>query len=55
MRAMLDLVAVAFWTDMTRVSTLMMSHTESRSVYDFIGVNDELHACLLYTSPSPRD
>ena len=44
MRAMLDLVALAFWTDMTRVSTLMMSHTESRSVYDFIGVNDELHA-----------
>lgn len=44
MRAMLDLIALGFWTDMTRVSTLMMSHTESRSVYDFIGVNDELHA-----------
>jgi len=44
MRAMIDLIALAFWTDMTRVSTLMMSHTESRSVYDFIGVNDELHA-----------
>lgn len=44
LRAMLDLIALAFWTDMTRVSTLMMSHTESRSVYDFIGVNDELHA-----------
>ena len=30
-RAMLDLTALAFWTDMTRVSTLMMAHTESRS------------------------
>jgi hypothetical protein len=43
-RAMLDLIALAFWTDMTRVSTLMMSHTESRTIYDFIGVNDEMHA-----------
>ncbi len=43
-RAMLDLMALAFWTDMTRVSTMMMSHTESRTIFNFIGVNDELHA-----------
>ena len=43
-RAMLDLIALAYWTDMTRVSTLMMAHTETRSTYDFLGVNDELHS-----------
>jgi hypothetical protein len=42
-RAMLDLTALAFWTDMTRVSTLMMAHTESRSTFEFLGINDELH------------
>jgi hypothetical protein len=42
-KAMLDLMALAFWTDMTRVASLIMSHTESRSIYDFLGVNDELH------------
>jgi len=41
--AMLDLMALAFWTDMTRVSTLMMAHTESRSTFEFLGINDELH------------
>ncbi|MCM8536424.1 MAG: DUF1552 domain-containing protein [Lentisphaeraceae bacterium] len=42
-KAMLDLIALAFWTDMTRVSSLMMAHTESRTIYDFLGINDELH------------
>ena len=42
-KAMLDLIAIAFWTNTTRVASLMMSHTESRSVYDFLGVNEELH------------
>ena len=42
-RAMLDLIALAYWTDMTRVSTLMMAHTETRSTYGFLGINDELH------------
>ncbi len=42
-QAMLDLIAIAFWTDTTRVASLMMAHTESRGIYDFIGVNDEFH------------
>jgi hypothetical protein len=42
-KAMLDLVAIAFWTNTTRVASLMMAHTESRGVYDFIGINDEFH------------
>lgn len=42
-KAMLDLIAIAFWTDTTRVATLMMAHTESRGIYDFIGINEEFH------------
>ena len=42
-KAMLDLIALAFWTDMTSVASLIMAHTESRSIYDFLGINDELH------------
>jgi hypothetical protein len=42
-RAMLELMALAFWTDMTRVCTLIMAHTESRSTFEFLGINDELH------------
>ncbi|MEC9094288.1 MAG: DUF1552 domain-containing protein [Planctomycetota bacterium] len=42
-KAMLDLVAIAFWTDTTRVASLMMAHTESRGLYDFIGINEEFH------------
>ena len=42
-KAMLDLIAIAFWTNTTNVASLLMSHTESRCVYDFLGVNEELH------------
>ena len=42
-KAMLDLIAIAFWTDTTRVASLMMAHTESRGIYDFIGINEEFH------------
>ena len=42
-KAMLDLVAIAFWTNTTRVASLVMAHTESRGIYDFIGINDEFH------------
>ena len=37
-KAMLDLLALAFWTDSTRVATFMMANTNSRCTYDFIGV-----------------
>jgi len=43
-QAMLDLIAIAFWTNTTRVASLMMAHTESRGVYDFIGINQEFHS-----------
>jgi hypothetical protein len=42
--AMLDLIALAFWTNTTRVASLMMAHTESRGTYEFIGIKREFHA-----------
>ncbi|MFP6691668.1 MAG: DUF1552 domain-containing protein [Pirellulales bacterium] len=42
-KAMLDLTAIAFWTNTTRVASVMMAHTESRGIYDFLGINDEFH------------
>ncbi len=42
-QAMLDLIILAFWTDSTRVISCMLANTNSRSHYDFMGVNAEFH------------
>lgn len=42
-KAMLDLIALAFWTDSTRVVSCMLANTNSRAHYDFMGVNAEFH------------
>ena len=42
-RAMLDLIVLAFWTDSTRVASCMLANTNSRIHYDFMGVNSEFH------------
>ncbi|OUT56195.1 MAG: hypothetical protein CBB71_18505 [Rhodopirellula sp. TMED11] len=42
-KAMLDLIALSFWTDSTRVSSLMMANTNSRCTYSFLGLNEEMH------------
>jgi hypothetical protein len=42
-KAMLDLITLAFWTDSTRVISCMLANTNSRSHYDFMGVNAEFH------------
>ena len=42
-KAMLDLVTLAFWTDTTRVVSCMLANTNSRSHYDFMGVDAEFH------------
>ena len=42
-KAMLDLIALAFWTDTTRVVSCMLANTNSRAHYDFMGVNAEFH------------
>lgn len=42
-KSMMDLIAIAFWTDSTRVISCMLANTNSRSHYDFMGVNAEFH------------
>jgi hypothetical protein len=42
-KAMMDLIALAFWTDSTRVASCMLANTNSRIHYDFMGVNSEFH------------
>jgi hypothetical protein len=42
-RALLDLMVLAFWTDSTRVVTFMLANDNSRIVFDFLGINEEHH------------
>jgi hypothetical protein len=42
-RALLDLMVLAFWTDTTRVVTFMLANDNSRLVFDFLGINEEHH------------
>ena len=42
-KAMLDLLTLAFWTDSTRIVSCMLANTNSRAHYDFMGVNAEFH------------
>ncbi len=42
-KAMMDLITLAFWTDSTRIASCMLANTNSRIHYDFMGVNAEFH------------
>lgn len=45
METMMDMIALAFWADATRVSTFMMDHGQSNRYFNFIdGVNGTWHA-----------
>lgn len=45
MRTMLDMIVLAFWSDATRVSTLMLDHGQSNRYFNFIdGVQGTWHA-----------
>ena len=41
--AMLDLIVLAFWTDSTRCITYMMGNSNSRMVFDFLGITEQHH------------
>ncbi|MDE0867152.1 MAG: DUF1552 domain-containing protein [Pseudomonadales bacterium] len=41
--AMLDLVALALWTDSTRCATYMLGNSNSRMIFDFLGVTEQHH------------
>lgn len=42
-RALLDLMVLAFWTDTTRIATFMLANDNSRLVFDFLGIDEEHH------------
>ncbi len=41
--AMLDLIALACWTDSTRCITYMLGNSNSRMIFDFLGVKEQHH------------
>ncbi|HEY2156883.1 MAG TPA: DUF1552 domain-containing protein [Isosphaeraceae bacterium] len=42
-KALLDLMVLAFWTDTTRIASFMLANDNSRIVFDFLGINEEHH------------
>ena len=41
--SMLDLIALALWTDSTRCITYMLGNSNSRMVFDFLGISEQHH------------
>ena len=41
--SMLDLIALALWTDSTRCITYMLGNSNSRMVFDFLGITEQHH------------
>ncbi len=41
--AMIDLIALALWTDSTRCITYMLGNSNSRLVFDFLGITEQHH------------
>jgi len=43
MKTMIDLVALAFWTDATRVASCIMALESSRRIHDFLNLSADFH------------
>ncbi|MEM8734305.1 MAG: DUF1552 domain-containing protein [Planctomycetota bacterium] len=41
--AMLDLICLALWTDSTRCTTYMLGNSNSRMIFDFLGITEQHH------------
>lgn len=41
--AMIDLIALALWTDSSRTITYMLGNSNSRMIFDFLGVKEQHH------------
>ena len=41
--SMLDLIALALWTDSTRCVTYMLGNSNSRMIFDFLGIKEQHH------------
>ena len=44
--AMLDVMAMALWTDSTRCISYMLGNSNSRLIFDFLGINKQHHYLL---------
>jgi hypothetical protein len=40
---MMDLIALAMWTDSTRCATYMLGNSNSRMIFDFLGITEQHH------------
>ena len=40
---MLDLIAVSLWTDSTRCVSYMLGNSNSRMIFDFLGISEQHH------------
>ena len=50
--AMLDVLALALWTDSTRVGTCMLGNDNSRYVFDFLGIKTGHHSLSHFFYPT---
>ena len=41
--SMLDLIVLALWTDSTRCATYMLGNSNSRMIFDFLGIKEQHH------------
>ena len=41
--AMLDMIVLALWTDSTRCISYMLGNSNSRMIFDFLGINEQHH------------
>ena len=41
--SMIDLITLALWTDSTRCVTYMLGNSNSRMIFDFLGINEQHH------------
>jgi hypothetical protein len=41
--SMLDIIALALWTDSTRVTSFMLGNDNSRLIFDFLGITEQHH------------
>ncbi len=41
--SMIDLIALALWTDSTRCATYMLGNSNSRMIFDFLGIKEQHH------------
>ena len=50
--SMLDMIELALWTDSTRCITYMLGNSNSRMVFDFLGIQNSITTCRTSSATS---